>query len=571
MTKAPESNPTPAQVTMTLSALAATAATPRPSGETLQEQAQRAMRGITAQLKDVTLATHGTWQLMWLALSPDNANLVYIAWNSDGSNQFAVVVRGTIDNPTDMMEDLGVGTVVPFTAGGSANIAVSSGAMAAFTQVATARGITGAAAEQAPEDRPGAPGAVVPSNATLKQALAAALSARPPMPQPVVYVTGHSLGGCIATMLATYLQAQTWGANKPLFALVTFAAPTAGLKSFAEYVDSRLWSLNERYVNAYDLVPRAWADLPTAKGWYPPPGPAANEEVKLLLTEIDLLRKGNAYVQPSATSAKTMNTNYSMYDKELVNKTTSDYLGQVALPARQRHIPDPAGAPARPRRAGGNRGQPHRRSGQHAGRHHRQRIRRQQRRRLRPDPVHRIQGGPVRYADHRRRARRDRPRRRPCHQQPRYVARRRAGEVRLRQRPRARGGQRGRPAQREGRHRVTIDGSGFAAGAVVRFKDTVAGSVTVNSPTMITAAVPARPFDLEKTVNVTVAVGVATSPTGTADEFTYAGCSRGACRARPAGTAGPSAVNKENAAPSRTAHFFANSVPSRTCDPMLTA
>ncbi|MFC9236482.1 hypothetical protein ACFTZK_08530 [Streptomyces decoyicus] len=60
MTKAPRSTPTPAQVTMTLSALAATAATPRPSGETLQGQAQRAMRGITAQLKDVTLATHGT-------------------------------------------------------------------------------------------------------------------------------------------------------------------------------------------------------------------------------------------------------------------------------------------------------------------------------------------------------------------------------------------------------------------------------------------------------------------------------------------------------------------------------
>ncbi|WP_234341105.1 hypothetical protein [Streptomyces sp. NRRL S-1813] len=41
--------------------------------------------------------------------------------------------------------------------------------------------------------------------------------------------------------------------------------------------------------------------------------------------------------------------------------------------------------------------------------------------------------------------------------------------------------------------------------------------------TVITAAVPARPFDLAKTVNVTVAVGVAASPTGTADEFTYVG------------------------------------------------
>ncbi|MGW9431698.1 hypothetical protein ACWHA1_27645 [Streptomyces decoyicus] len=48
-------------------------------------------------------------------------------------------------------------------------------------------------------------------------------------------------------------------------------------------------------------------------------------------------------------------------------------------------------------------------------------------------------------------------------------------------------------------------------------------AVTVNSPTVITAAVPSRPIAPEKTVNVTVTVGVATSPTGTADEFTYAG------------------------------------------------
>ncbi|MEU9482208.1 IPT/TIG domain-containing protein [Streptomyces decoyicus] len=523
MTKAPRSTPTPAQVTMTLSALAATAATPRPSGETLQEQAQRAMRGITAQLKDVTLATHGTWQLMWLALSPDNANLVYIAWNSDGSNQFAVVVRGTIDNPTDMMEDLGVGTVVPFTAGGTSNIAVSSGAMAAFTQVATARGITGAAAEQAPEDRPGPPGAVVPSNATLKQALAAALSARPPMPQPVVYVTGHSLGGCIATMLATYLQAQTWGANKPLFALVTFAAPTAGLKSFADYVDSRLWSLNERYVNAYDLVPRAWTDLATAKGWYPPPGPAANEEVKLLLTEIDLLRKGNAYVQPSATSARTMNANYSMYDKELVNKTTGDYLGQVAFQHANSTYLTLLGAPVVPAGPVVTAVNPT------AGQGNTQVI-------ITGsgfDTNSVVDFGPIPCTD----AKVD-----PSGTRITAIAPDGTGIVDVRvtnnlgTSPAVGLGKFAYDngpapvvvsavAPRSGKAdtRVTINGSGFAPGAVVRFKDTVAGSVTVNSPTVITAAVPSRPIVPEKTVNVTVTVGVATSPTGTADEFTYAG------------------------------------------------
>ncbi|MFD5732317.1 hypothetical protein ACFWIY_05745 [Streptomyces sioyaensis] len=47
--------------------------------------------------------------------------------NSDGPNQIAVVVRGTIANPVGMLEDLDVGTVVPFTAGGSPDVAVITG------------------------------------------------------------------------------------------------------------------------------------------------------------------------------------------------------------------------------------------------------------------------------------------------------------------------------------------------------------------------------------------------------------------------------------------------------------
>ncbi|MGY4953681.1 IPT/TIG domain-containing protein [Streptomyces nigrescens] len=70
---------------------------------------------------------------------------------------------------------------------------------------------------------------------------------------------------------------------------------------------------------------------------------------------------------------------------------------------------------------------------------------------------------------------------------------------------------------------VTIDGSGLAQGAAVRFKDTaVAGPVTVKSPTQIVAAVPSR-LPAPKAVDVTVTVGVATSLTGLADECTYAG------------------------------------------------
>lgn len=523
MTTATQTDTTPAQVSITLAAIAATAATPRPSGETQQAQALRAMRGVSAQPSDPALATGGTWRLMWLALSPDNGNLAYIAHNSDGSNQFAVTVRGTVDNPTDTMEDLDVGTVVPFTAGGSpAPVAVSAGAMAAFTQVVNARGTTGTPAA-GPEG--GEPDIVVPpSGTTLARALAGLLASAPSTPQPTVYVTGHSLGGCIATMLASYLQAQTWAPNQPQFALVTFAAPTAGLQGFADYIDSLQWSLNQRWVNAYDVVPLAWSDLSAAKHLYPPAtGPVATDVVKVLLSEIDLLRKGNVYVQPSADNASTVNGDYSLFDKALVNKTTDDFLGQVAFQHANATYLTLLGAPVvvggpvvtgvSPHAGGG--GTPVTISGSGFG----------------PDSA--VDFGPIACAEFTVD---------PSGTQISATAPDGAGVVDIRvttmlgTSPAVPLGQfaYGGPAPvvvssvtpssgQIGKH-VVIAGSGFTKEAAVHFKDVVADSAIVEPPTRIRARAPHRPLDQvekAKTVNVTVTVGVATSPTSPADEFTY--------------------------------------------------
>ncbi|MER7468101.1 IPT/TIG domain-containing protein [Streptomyces sp. NPDC097981] len=526
MATSAEQAPNTAQIAMTLAAIAATAAVPRPSGETREEQALRARSGITAQLQDPMLATGGTWQLKWLALSPDNANLAYIAWNSDGSNQIVVAVRGTVSNPTDTMEDLDVGTVVPFTAGGSTDIAVSAGAMAAFTQVATARGITGAPAGQEQADGSGRPEAAIPVDATLSRALAILLAAVPSTPRPTVFVTGHSLGGCIATMLATYLQAQTWTPNKPQFALVTFAAPTAGLQSFADYVDALQWTPHERHVNAYDVVPLAWSDLLDAGKWYPPAkGPVANDEVKLLLTEIDLLKKDNVYVQPDAEDPVLWNPSYDWYDTFYINKTTSDFMAQVAFQHSNFSYLYLLGAPRvtpGPRVSGlsstaGQGGAKVTISG--TG--------------FTPDSV--VDFGPI-----------------PCTE----FAIDLSGEwivaivpdgvgivdVRVTNRlgtsPAVPLGQFAyggpepvvvssvTPNHGTAFKKVTIRGSGFASGAAVRFKDHLAHDVTVESSTVITAKAPLRLLDEanadeSKTVDVTVTVGVATSPTSPVDEFTY--------------------------------------------------
>ncbi|WP_242440680.1 hypothetical protein [Streptomyces sp. CB02923] len=66
-----------------------------------------------------------------------------------------------------------------------------------------------------------------------------------------------------------------------------------------------------------------------------------------------------------------------------------------------------------------------------------------------------------------------------------------------------------------------MTGSGFADGATVQFKEDLAGGVGVRSPTLIKALVPRRTLFESSTVDVTVTVGVATTPTGSADEFTY--------------------------------------------------
>ncbi|MYS86449.1 IPT/TIG domain-containing protein [Embleya scabrispora] len=323
--------PTAPQVCMTLSALAATAATRRPSGETRDEQTWRVAAGISQQLRALWPATRAGWHLAWLALSPDDANMAYITKSIDGSNRFAVVARGTIGNITDILEDLDVGTVVPFTASGSPTpVTVSKGAMTAFTQVATMVSIP-----PPPGDVLGAPvpeGAFAHQGATLAQALADLVEAAPTTPQPTVYVTGHSLGGSIATMLAPYLytQARNW-TNVPQFALETFAAPTAGLQSFATYVDGLPFD-NNHHVNAWDAVPLAWSSLAEVKQdkWYPSPGPAGDTTVHRLFDVLDGLRKGNVYVQPGVRQQLPVDGDYSTHDPALTNSTLADFMGQVA-------------------------------------------------------------------------------------------------------------------------------------------------------------------------------------------------------------------------------------------------
>jgi hypothetical protein len=268
------------QVMMTLAGVAATSASERPSGETVEQQQQRILAGINTQLANASLATAGDWQAIWLGLTQDRANMAYIAQNSSipsgQAQEFAVCLRGTQGFLIDILEDVDVGSMLPFMGGN-----VSQGAMEAFTEIVM--------------------------GSTLMQALAQLVSAQ--ATGPTIYVTGHSLGGALATTVSLFLAAQGWKPT-PTFQVYTFAAPTAGDAEFASAFNSKFPTATCVW-NQYDVVPSAWWNLAGGGAQDPPtqeaveyfyPGMNLPETQKVwtmgLIGGINDLAKGNAYVQP---------------------------------------------------------------------------------------------------------------------------------------------------------------------------------------------------------------------------------------------------------------------------------
>lgn len=91
-------------------------------------------------------------------------------------------------------------------------------------------------------------------------------------------VTGHSLGANLSTVFAPWLLFQIKQANKPvpgIFSVLTFAAPTAGNKSFAEQFDASFTN-SWRFYNVIDIVPYSATNILGLANLFPSPAPDAN-------------------------------------------------------------------------------------------------------------------------------------------------------------------------------------------------------------------------------------------------------------------------------------------------------
>lgn len=227
------------------------------------------------------LPTKGEWRLVWgpavdeVLISLFDDNLAYIVQNINKPNQFAVVFRGT--NPisiTDwVFEDFLVVLRFPWRVGRKA---YPRGAKISHSSHLALRKVTNVVA---PAGLPGA-------GTTIQEFLAIQVQTQP---EPLeIFVTGHSLGGAISPTFGLLLR-QTQGVNGiPInqqwdpegsadIKVVSFAGPTAGNSTFAEYSDSLLPpDKMDRLANSKDIVPHAWNQSSLAQLYdlYEPIAPA---------------------------------------------------------------------------------------------------------------------------------------------------------------------------------------------------------------------------------------------------------------------------------------------------------
>lgn len=189
----------------------------------------------------------GSWSLAWgPAQDPSGGNLAYVAVRSASGQtlSLAVVVRGTDwDVPVlglwnQIVQDLDADSqqAPPWTA--ATGTLIADGTADALSRVS---GMT--------------------SGGQSLVGFLAGFYGTSGNGQVPLQVTGHSLGGCITTVLAPWLQSQLGQQGlSPSIVPTTYAAPTAGNQAFAEAFRSA-FPTAACYRNTLDIVPKAMADL----------------------------------------------------------------------------------------------------------------------------------------------------------------------------------------------------------------------------------------------------------------------------------------------------------------------
>jgi triacylglycerol lipase len=102
-------------------------------------------------------------------------------------------------------------------------------------------------------------------------------------------VTGHSLGGNLATVFSLWLQYQIEVEHDmkkpPLFSIVTFAAPTSWNKDFANLYDAAFTN-SWKYYNVLDIVPFSACNILGLKSLFPAPAPQPDDFLSAFIDDV---------------------------------------------------------------------------------------------------------------------------------------------------------------------------------------------------------------------------------------------------------------------------------------------
>jgi len=300
-------DPTEAGVCMTLSAMAYVSSNNEPP-------IKDALIDI---LEDPQYATKGQWKLVWFGINHDGSNLVYVVRDTTTSGRFAIAIRGTVWNHLDdVVEDMAIfhtkdwTTAVPPTPG----LKIARGTYYGLQQLIP---LTSSLSNVA---MPGVSVAMTLIHFLMIQAL--------DLPAGVdleVFVTGHSLGGALASVLGTWLveQASHWDLRprKVNFKTYTFASPTVGNQAFATYYDGlptnpvvspQVGVQAVRVYNESDVLPHCFSQLNEITNIGIPLTEKAKLEVDALtlpftagmkLTGVSYVHVDNAHPIPNPTPA----------------------------------------------------------------------------------------------------------------------------------------------------------------------------------------------------------------------------------------------------------------------------
>src|ERR1700733_9901813 len=169
-------------------------------------------------------AGYKSWQVAWgPALNADRSNLLYAVRNSE-TGQFAVSIRGSdFSFWLNWIEDLATIRLVPydeFVPSASKTAQIAFGTAVGLRQLLGMRDGT----------------------KSLETFLTAAPEGTP------ILITGHSLGGCLASVLAPCVA--SWVGSTSSVSVYTVAAPSPGNEDFAAYYNM-MFTLQSGYSTAF--------------------------------------------------------------------------------------------------------------------------------------------------------------------------------------------------------------------------------------------------------------------------------------------------------------------------------